>query len=100
MELTQVKTCLNSKLYALDLYSLLCVSDTSAMPCLSLITVFALVVVAFFFFFFLAFLHLHCCTDFSLVAERGNYSLVAVHWLLNSTASLVVVTGSWGHRLQ
>ena len=30
---------------------------------------------------------LHRCMDFSLVAERGNYSLVAVHWLLTSVAS-------------
>ena len=41
-------------------------------------------------YLFLAMLGLHCCTNFSLVAVSRGYSLVVVHGLLISVASLVV----------
>ena len=42
---------------------------------------------------FLAVLGLHCCTGFSLVVARGGYSLMAMHGLLISVASLVAGHG-------
>ena len=41
-------------------------------------------------YLFLAALSLHCCASFSLVEERGGYSLAVVHGLLTAVASLVV----------
>ena len=46
-------------------------------------------------YLFLTVLGLHCCQGFSLVADSGGYSLVAVRRLLIAVASLVVE-----HRLQ
>ena len=40
-------------------------------------------------YLFLAVLDLHCCTGFSVVAESGGYSLVAVLRFLIVVASLV-----------
>ena len=40
-------------------------------------------------YLFLAALSLHCCASFSLVEERGGYSLAVVHGLLTAVASLV-----------
>ena len=40
-------------------------------------------------------LGLHCCSNFSLVAESGGYSLVLLHGLLTAVTSLVEE-----HRLQ
>ena len=37
----------------------------------------------------LAVLGLHCCVNFSLVAESGGYSLLAICGLLIAVASLV-----------
>ena len=42
-----------------------------------------------FIYLFLTMLGLHCCVGFSLVVESGGYSLVAVHRLLITGASLV-----------
>ena len=42
---------------------------------------------------FLAELGLCCCVGFSLVAERGGYSPVAMHWLLIVVASPVAEHG-------
>ena len=42
---------------------------------------------------FLAVLGVHCCTGFSLVVARGGYSLMAMHGLLISVASLVAGHG-------
>ena len=43
----------------------------------------------YFIYAFLAVLGLHCCVGFSLFAESGSYSLVAVCRLLIVVASLV-----------
>ena len=40
-------------------------------------------------YLFLSVLDLHCCTGFSVVAESGGYSLVAVLRFLIVVASLV-----------
>ena len=45
-------------------------------------------------------LGLHCCIDFSLVAEIRGYSLVAVHEVLTAVASLAVEQGSMVLKLQ
>ena len=41
-------------------------------------------------------LGLHCRVDFSLVAESGGYSLVAVRGLLTVATSLVAEHRFWG----
>ena len=46
--------------------------------------------------YFFAELGLRCCTGFSLVAENGGSSLVAVHGLLIAVASLVAESRLWG----
>ena len=69
------------------------------------------VVVVNFMYLLLAVLGVHCCAGFSLVAESGGYTLVALRGFLIAVASLVVEHhsrsrglsggGSWAleHRL-
>ena len=48
--------------------------------------------------FILDCLGLPCCRGFSLVAGRGDYTLVVVHRLLIAVASLVAEHGLYGAR--
>ena len=49
------------------------------------------------FIYFFAVLGLCCCMGFSLVAESGGYSPVAMHWLLTGGFSCC---GAWVQYLQ
>ena len=53
-----------------------------------------------FIYLFLTVLGLHYFVGFSLVVERGGYSLVVVHGLPIAVAPLVAERGLWAAQLQ